>query len=243
MEQMKLIQTEEILQTELATSSSISMTQSMKDRQPQSTTPEGISMISTATTTKVHKESIEIPMIKTSTQASEVSSQGSSEVYDNSTEILQRFATSTASVVSDNYHVETPEVNEEITEMNYELSPTPETNHESPEPVQESQESNQEVSEESEENSSNIERSVEITQAPQYNDSTSQLTQTSVTQVSDDPKKKDPTVDSVVSEIYGIVKTTTSFFSEESDSSESKSDIEISIEKSEKIEDEEEESR
>lgn len=218
----------------------------MKDQQPQSTTPEGISIISTATTAKVHVESTEIPAISISTQASEVSSQGSSKIYDNSTEIAQRLATSTASVVSEStYHTETPEVNEETTETNYELSGTPETNHESPESAQETQELNQEVTEKSEENSSSTERFVDEVskiQTLQYNDS-SRSTQASVAQVSDDPKKKDPTVDSVVSEIYGIVKTTTSYFSEESDSSDQLKSVETSIEKSEKIEDEEEETR
>lgn len=218
----------------------------MKDQ--QSTTPEGISIISTATTAKVQNERTKIPMISTSTQANNVPSQGSSKIYDDSTEMAQRLATSTVSVVSDNYHKETPEVNEETTETNYELPATPETNHELPESVHESQESSQEVSEESEENSSNQHffGEVSTSQTSQYDPSQLQSTQASVTQVSNDQKKKKPTVDSVVDEIYGIVKTTTSFFSEESDtndnSDQSKS-VEISIEKSEKIEDEEEETR
>lgn len=300
---------EEIFQQELV--SSLSTTQTMRDQQPQSTTPEGISIISTATTAKTDDEKAESDsMISISTQASKVSSQGSSKIYDDSTEITQRLATSTASVVSnnyqqsqlttsegisttttakiddektesnptistqaskipsqgsskiydsteitqrlatstasvvsDNYHKETPEVNEETTETNYELPATPETNHELPEPVQETQEPNQEVSEKSEEKSSNTERSFEIskTQTPQYENALQQQpTQVSVTQVSDDQKKKESTVDSVVDKIYGIVKTTTSLFSEES-GDEFKS-VEISIE-SEKIEDEEEETR
>lgn len=242
-EQLKLLQAEEILQLDLASSPDLSTIQSMTDQQPQSTTPGGISIISTATTADDKKTESD-PMISISTQASMVSSQGSSKLYDDSTEITQRWATSTASVVSDNYHKETPEVNQETTETNYELPATPETNHESPEPVQETQEPNQEVSEESEEKSSNTERSFEVskTQTPQYeNTSQQQSTEASVTQVSDDQKKKESTVDSVVDKIYGIVKTTTSLFSEESDGdSES---VEISIEKSEKIEDEEEETR
>lgn len=217
----------------------------MKDQQLQSTTPKGISIISTATTAQVHDASTEIPTISISTQASEESSQGPSKIYDNSTEVAQRLVTSTASAASDIHHIEIPEVNEETTEMNYELTGTPETNHESPEPAQETQEPNQEVSEENAENTSNTERSfdkIPKTQVLQYNDS-SQSTQASITQVSDDPKKKDPTVDSVVSEIYGIVKTTTSFFNDESDSSDQSKTVEISIEKSEKIEDEKEETR
>lgn len=244
-EQLKLLQAEEISQVEveLATSSSISTTQSMKkDQQSQSTTPVGISIISTASTAKVHDERIESPTMSTSTLAS----RGSSKTNDDPTEVVQRLATSTASVVSD--HKETPEVNEETTEKNYELQATPETNHESPEPVQETPESNQEIPEQSEGKFSNTERSfrkVSIqTQTPQYNDaSRQQSTQASVTQVSDDQKKKEPTVDSVVDEIYGIVKTTTSLFSEESDDTDESKSVEISIEKSEKIEDEEEDTR
>lgn len=239
-EQLKLLQAEEILQLELVTSSSTSTIQSMKKQQPQSTTPEGISIISTATTAKVHDERTEsiisTPIISTSTLASEISSQGSSKTYDNSTEVSQRLATSTASVVSD--HKETPEVNQETTETNYELPATPETNHESPEPVQETPESNQEVTEENEE-SSNVERSFGkvSTQTQQ------QSTQASVTQVSNFQKTKKPTVDSVVDEIHRIVKTTTSLFSDESDDSDESKSVETSIEKSEKIEEEEEETR
>lgn len=245
-EQLKLLQAEEILQLELATSSSLPTTQSMKDQQSQSTTPEGIFIISTATTAKVHDKKTETPMMSTSTLTSEISSQGSSTTYE-PTEVAQRLATSIASVVSDNGHRETPEVNEETTEKNYELSATPETNHESPEPVQEIPESNQEVPEKSEEKFLNTERSIDAistqSQTPQYNVTRQQSTQASVTQVSDDQKKKKPTVDSVVDEIYGIVKTTTSLFSEESDDADESKSVETSIEKSEKIEEEEEETR
>ncbi|XP_011162816.3 uncharacterized protein LOC105197909 [Solenopsis invicta] len=241
-EQLKLLQVEEILQEELTISLSTSTTQSMKQqRQPQSTTPEGISIISTATTAKVHDEKTEIPI--TLTLASKVSSQGLSKTYDEPIKIAQRLATSTASVVFD--HKETPEVNEETTEKNYELPATPETNHESPEPVQEIQESNQEVPEKSEESSSNTERSFDDTSKFSRHDDAShqQSTQASVTQVSSYQKKKTPTVDSVVDKIHEIVKTTTSLFSEESDDTDESKSVETSIEKSEKIEDEEEDSR
>ncbi|KYN34522.1 hypothetical protein ALC56_11009 [Trachymyrmex septentrionalis] len=241
-EQLKLLQAEKILQLELVTSSSISTTQSMKKQQPQSTTPEGISIISTATTAKVHEERTEIsiistPIISTSTLTNEISSQSSSKTYDNSTEVAQRLATSTASVVSD--HKETPEVNQETTETNYELPATPETNHESPESVQEIPESNQEVTEN--EKSSNL----SITEHSFGKVSTQIQTQqqASITQVSDFQKTKKPTVDSVVDEIHRIVKTTTSLFSDESDDSDESKSVETSIEKSEKIEEEEEETR
>jgi len=153
--------------------------------------------------------------------------------------------TSTASVVFDSDYKATPEVNEETTETNYESPATPETNHESPEPVQVTQESNQEIPEESEEESSSTENffgKVSKTQTPHNDASQQQTTRASVTQALDCQKKKEPTVDSVVGEIYGIVKTTTSPFSEESDGSD-KTKIEISFEKMEIIEDEEEESR
>ncbi|EGI58851.1 hypothetical protein G5I_12965 [Acromyrmex echinatior] len=235
-EQLKLLQAEEILQ--LVTSSSISTTQSMKKQQPQSTTPEGISTISTATTAKVHEERTEsiisTPIISTSTLANELSSQSSSKTYDNSTEVAQRLATSTASVVSD--HKETPEVNQETIETNYELPVTPETNHESPEPVQEIPESNQEVIQNEE--SSNTERS--------FGKVSTQIQtqqQALITQVLNFQKTKKPTVDSVVDEIHRIVKTTTSLFSDESDDSDESKSVETSIEKSEKIDEEEEETR
>lgn len=245
-EQLKLFQAEEVFLVDVGTSSMISTTQSMKDQQSQSTTPKEISIIPTATTAKVHDEKTETPIIiSTSTLASEVSSQGTLKTYD-PIDVAQQLPTSTASVVFD--HKETPEINAETTETNYELPGTPETNHESPEPVQETPESNQEVPEESEEKSSITERSSgkvsTQTQTPQYNAaSQQQSTQASVTQGSDDQRKKEPTVDSVVHEIYGIVKTTTSPFSEESDDSDESKNVEISIEKSEKIEDEEEETR
>lgn len=209
----------------------------MKQQQPQSTTPEGISIISTTTTAKTQDERTETPMMLTSTLENKVSNQESSKTYDRSTtEVSQRLQTSIASTISDNDHKETPEVNEETTEMNYELPATPETNHESPEPVQETQESNQEVSEENEEKSSSTESEISTIQIPQ------QSTQASVTEVSDDQKTTEPTVDSVVDKIHGIVKTTTSPFSEDSDENESKG-VDISIEKKEKIEDEKEEIR
>jgi len=207
----------------------------MKKQQSQSTIPEGIS---TATTAKVHEKRTEsiisIPIISTSTLANEISSQSTSKTYDNSTEVAQRLATSTVSVVSD--HKETPEVNQETIETNYELPATPETNHESPEPVQEIPESNQEVIQNEE--SSNTERSFGkvLTQIQTQQ-------QASITQVSDFQKTKKPTVDSVVDEIHRIVKTTTSLFSDESDDSDESKSIETSIEKSEKIEEEEEETR
>lgn len=228
-EQLKLLQTEEILQESLVTNPT-SATQSMIYQQSQSTIPVETSMITTATTTKVYDEKIETPEIIASIPVSQTSSQGSSEIYDDLTEATQHAETLTLSGLVD--HEELPEINEEMAEMNYESPATPETNHELPEPVQETQESNQELPEKSEE-------------FLQHDDvSQQQSTQTSITKAMDGQIKKKPTVDSVVDEIYGIVKTSTSPFSEESDiTGESKSATGISIEKMETIEDEEEETR
>jgi len=94
-EQLKMLQAEEISQTESTTSSSISTTQSKQLTQPsQSTTPEGIFIISTATTAKVHNEKTETPKTSISILTSEVSNQGSSKIYDDPTEVLRRLAAS-----------------------------------------------------------------------------------------------------------------------------------------------------
>lgn len=216
----------------------------MEHQQSQSTTPRGTSMITTATTTKIRDEKTETPEILASISVSQTSSQ-SSEIYDDLTEAAQQAETSISSSLVD--HEESPEVNEETAEMNYESPATPEANHELPEPVQETQESNQEFPEKGEEFLT-IENSFSETpkdETLQYDDvSQQQSTQISVTKAMDGQKKREPTVDSVVDEIYGIVKTSTSPFSEDSDiTSESKSAMEISIEKIETIEDEEEETR
>ncbi|XP_070164918.1 uncharacterized protein Impe3 [Polyergus mexicanus] len=227
-EQLKLLQTEETLQVSLV-SNPTSATQSMIYQQSQSTISMETSMITTATTTKVYDEKIVTPEILASIPVSQTSSQGSSKIYDDLTEATQHAESSTLSGLID--HEESSEINEEMAEMNYEVS---ETNHELPEPVQETQESNQELPEKN----FNEEFS-------QHDDvSQRQTTQISITKAMDGEKKKEPTVDSVVDEIYGIVKTSTSPFSKESDiTGESKSATGISIEKMETIEDEEEETR
>ena len=242
-EQLKLLQAEEISQESLITKSPTS-TQSMEHQQSQSTTPRGTSMITTATITKIRDEKTETPEILASISVSQTSSQ-SSEIYDDLTEAAQHAETSISSSLVD--HEESPEVNEETAEMNYESPATPEANHELPEPVEETQESNQEFPEKGEEFLT-IENSFSETpkdETVQYDDvSQQQSTQISVTKAMDGQKKREPTVDSVVDEIYGIVKTSTSPFSEDSDiTSESKSAMGISIEKIETIEDEEEETR
>ncbi|XP_072749712.1 uncharacterized protein Impe3 isoform X2 [Anoplolepis gracilipes] len=242
-EQLKLLQEEEMSQESVATKPPTSTTQSMT-YQPQLTTSEETSVNTTATTTKVRDEKTETSEMVTSIPIKQTSSQGSSEIYDNLTEAIQHAETSTSSGLVGE---ESPEVNEEMAEINYELSVTPEMNHELPEPVQETQESNQELPEKSEEFLT-VENS--FSETPKTNTlqhdnvSQQQSTQISVTKAMASQKKKEPTVDSVVDEIYGIVKTTTSPFSEESDiTSESKSAMGISIDKMETIEDEEEETR
>lgn len=213
-------------------------------QQPQSTTLAGISMITTATTTKVPTEKTETLEMLALIPVSQTSSQGSSKIYDDLTEVAQQAETSTSSLID---YEESPEVNEEMAEINYEIPATPETNYELPELVQETQESNQEFPEKSEEFSitENPSSKTPKDEILQHDDvSQQQSIQISVTKAMDSQKKKEPTVDSVVDEIYGIVKTSTSPFSEESDIiDESKSATGISIEKMETIEDEEEETR
>lgn len=241
---MKLLQTEEISQESLTKPPT---TQSMVYQQPQSTTLAGTSMITTATTTKVPNEKTETLEMLASIPVSQTSSQGSSKIYDDFTEVIQHAETSISSGLID--HEESPEVNEEMAEINYELSATPETNYELPELVQEeTPESNQEFPEKSEEfsiteNSFSKTSKDEILQHDDVSQQQS-IQISSVTKAMDSQKKKEPTVDSVVDEIYGIVKTSTSPFSEESDIiDESKSTTGILIEKMETIEDEEEETR
>jgi len=245
-EQLKQLQEDEISQEQsvskpLPSTSTLTLpttAESMKHQQSQSTTPEGISTTTSAATMNVHDRTQTPELSSTSTPSTstpmgKVSSQGSSKTYGDFTKAAQHATSTIFSVVFDGNHEELPEVNEETTEANYEYTATPETNHESPEPVQEIQESNQEFPEKSEEEKSST-----------TDTSQQQSTQISVTETLDGQKKKEPSVDSIIDEIYGIVKTTTSPFSEESDSSDkSKSMMGVAIDKMESIEDEEEETR
>ncbi|XP_020300842.1 uncharacterized protein LOC109864233 [Pseudomyrmex gracilis] len=249
-EQLKVLQVEE---TQTVTQSSSATTLPMKDQQSLSTTSEGISV--TTTVTKAHDEQTEISQLS-STPMNKISNQDLFETSD-PPEVAQHVENSTVSIVfNSDDHEEPPEVNEEMVEINYESSATPETNHELPEVVQETQEFNQEFPEKSEEEEkffTVINSSVNsFSEAPVVETSLhdvvsqQQSTQTSVTdEMPDDKqKKKKPTIDSIVDEIYGIVKTTSSPFIEDSDmSDESKSVTELSIEKMENIEDEEDETR
>ncbi|XP_011152873.1 uncharacterized protein LOC105191279 isoform X3 [Harpegnathos saltator] len=213
-EQLKLLQSEEMLLTNSAVQSS-STTQSMKHQQLQSTTPKTTPAISTIATTAVHSKTTGTPKLSSTSPSIpiEASSHGLSETYNDLTKAVQP---STTSVSTSYDHEETPEVNEETAETNY---ATPETNHESPEPVQETQEPNQEISEQ-------------------------QSKQVTVSETQANLKKKEPTIDSVVDEIYVIVKPTISPLIDISNITDmSKGTTGISIEKMESIEDEEEETR
>lgn len=222
-----------------------STTQSMKHQQPQSTTPGATSAISTlATTTSVHSEMTTTAELSTSPSTIEMSSQGSSATtYDDLTEAARHVETSIASVPTSGDHEESPEVNEETAEANY---ATPETNHESPEPVQETQEPNQEVPEVSEEDKTSTTENF-FSETPEVGSSSTDngaspqpSTQVTIAKAPDDSKRKEPTIDSVVDEIYVIVKPTISPLVEHSDvTDESK----VAIEKIENIEDELEETR
>ncbi|XP_017893163.1 uncharacterized protein LOC108632847 [Ceratina calcarata] len=109
-------------------------------------------------------------------------------------------------------HQEAPEINEETPETNY---ATPETNYETPEEVHAVQESNQEFMEE--------------------NHETETMSTTVANEVKE--KKKEPTIDSIVHDVYQIVKPTTSKFIDEEKSA---GDF---VEKIESVEEEEDENR
>ncbi|XP_025160834.1 cell wall protein DAN4 isoform X2 [Harpegnathos saltator] len=243
-EQLKLLQSEEMLLTNSAVQSS-STTQSMKHQQLQSTTPKTTPAISTIATTAVHSKTTGTPKLSSTSPSIpiEASSHGLSETYNDLTKAVQP---STTSVSTSYDHEETPEVNEETAETNY---ATPETNHESPEPVQETQEPNQEISEVNEEDKiSTIEnysgQTSEVGSSLDDGVSQQQSKQVTVSETQANLKKKEPTIDSVVDEIYVIVKPTISPLIDISNITDmSKGTTGISIEKMESIEDEEEETR
>ncbi|XP_032679065.1 uncharacterized protein LOC116847792 isoform X3 [Odontomachus brunneus] len=245
-EQLKLVQSEEML-LEHSTAKPLPTIQSMKHQQPQSTTPKATSAISTAATTAMHSEVAGTSSsISPANFVTKVSSHGSSETYDDLTKTVQRMEASTASVPASFDHEESPEVNEETAETNY---ATPETNHELPEPMLEFQELNQEVSEVSEGNKTPTNENAfsgtpEIESSSDDDASPQRSTQATVSGTPDDSKRKEPTIDSIVDEIYVIVRPTMSPLIEDSNvTDKSKGMTGISIEKMENIEDEEEETR
>lgn len=120
---------------------------------------------------------------------------------------------------------EPPEVNEETPETNY---ATPETNYEEPEYVHAVQETNHEVPEEDHERISSLRPADSVNLG-------------SIVASSD--KKKEPTIDSVVQDVYEILKPTPSKFADAGPLEESKSAVAVSEERLENMEEEEDENR
>lgn len=140
-------------------------------------------------------------------------------------------------------HQEVPEVNEETPETNY---ATPEANYEPPEDVHGIPETNQEVPEENQEwnsSTSNVEAS-SITEA-KVETTTESGDQTGSTldqmeSIVKAAEKKKATIESVVQNVYEILKPTPSEFAEEEtgSSGESKSATGVSVERMEEEDDE-----
>ncbi|KOC65298.1 hypothetical protein WH47_09877 [Habropoda laboriosa] len=140
-------------------------------------------------------------------------------------------------------HQESPEVNEETPETNY---ATPEMNYEMAEDVHAVQETNEEVPEENQEwipSHGNVETGSEIVTAM------GKPTDSSVNRESMDEneeKKKEPTIDSVVQDVYEILKPTPSKFVDQDVtevSGESKNVLGVPVDKTENVEDEDDETR
>ncbi|KAK9300025.1 hypothetical protein QLX08_007143 [Tetragonisca angustula] len=121
---------------------------------------------------------------------------------------------------------ESPEVNEETPETNY---ATPETNYEVPEDVHAVQETNHEVPEEDHERISSLRPADSVNLG-------------SIDAANSD-KKKEPTIDSVVQDVYEILKPTTSKFVDAEPLEESKSAVAVPEERLESMEEEEDENR
>ncbi|XP_053985798.1 uncharacterized protein LOC128880108 isoform X2 [Hylaeus volcanicus] len=128
---------------------------------------------------------------------------------------------------------EASEVNQETPETNY---ATPEANYESPEDVHVLQETNEEVPEENQEwSSTSIDtRTSTITETN---------AETTIESIDETKQKKEPTVDTVVQEVYEIIKPTPSMFLDEDVPLESKSVTGVILEKTEDAEDEDDENR
>ncbi|KAF3427235.1 hypothetical protein E2986_13758 [Frieseomelitta varia] len=120
---------------------------------------------------------------------------------------------------------ESPEVNEETPETNY---ATPETNYEVPEDVHAVQETNHEVPEEDHERISSLRPADSVNLG---------------SIVANSDKKKEPTIDSVVQDVYEILKPTPSKFMDAEPLEESKSAVAVPEERLESMEEEEDENR
>ncbi|XP_068984660.1 uncharacterized protein [Bombus flavifrons] len=135
---------------------------------------------------------------------------------------------------------ESPEVNEETPETNY---ATPETNYEEPERVHAVQETNQEVPEENHEwiswSPTSTETKLETTTASSGPDDSTRPESI----VANVDKKKEPTIDSVVQDVYQILKPKPSKFADADHFEESKSVAGIPVEKMENVEEEDDETR
>lgn len=135
---------------------------------------------------------------------------------------------------------ESPEVNEETPETNY---ATPETNYEEPERVHAMQETNQEVPEENHEwiswSPTSTETKLETTTASSDPDDSTRPESI----VANVDKKKEPTIDSVVQDVYQILKPKPSKFADADHFEESKSVDGIPVEKMENVEEEDDETR
>lgn len=135
---------------------------------------------------------------------------------------------------------ESPEVNEETPETNY---ATPETNYEEPEHVHAVQETNQEVPEENHEwiswSPTSTETKLETTTASSDPDDSTRPESI----VANVDKKEEPTIDSVVQDVYQILKPKPSKFADADHFEESKSVAGIAVEKMENVEEEDDETR
>ncbi|KAK2582555.1 hypothetical protein KPH14_004846 [Odynerus spinipes] len=135
---------------------------------------------------------------------------------------------STSSANLQDQHQESPEMHEEIPEMNY---ATPETNYETPEVGEQVEETNEEIPEVNEEESSGSK------------DFTSTTVTSSTKVESPKEKKKQPTVDSIIEEIYEIVKPTSTDVYDDVDDDDDNSKSVSTDEKLDMLEEQEEEDR
>ncbi|KZC08045.1 hypothetical protein WN55_09108 [Dufourea novaeangliae] len=152
--------------------------------------------------------------------------------------------TSSEPIEETSNHQESPEVNAETPETNY---ATPETNYETPEDVQDVQETNEEVPEE---NHHEWSLSTVDTNASSATETTAGSTSISTgslsVEESIEQKKKEPTVESVVQEVYEILRPTPSEFLDVDTATmtESKNAAGVSVEnETEHTEDENDENR
>ncbi|XP_076624055.1 ecdysone-inducible gene E3 isoform X1 [Colletes latitarsis] len=168
------------------------------------------------------------------------------EISTKSSEISNESTDATSQAIEDSsVHQEAPEVNEETPELNY---ATPEANYEAPEDVHGVQEANQEIPEENQ-GSSSMSIDARTPSITETNATVSGPTNATLDQQGSidetKQKKKEPTVDTVIQEVYEIVKSTPSVFLDEDAVylGESKSATPISVEKTEIMEDEDDENR